>query len=142
MTLSPKKVWLLAQASSLLLGLRLALRLLPGKTVQRCLQRTVTKPADARLFLTVKTPIIWSIEVTSPWLGATCLPRALAAQMLLAKAGYETQLRMGLAKSAAGKLEGHAWLERDGDIVIGNLPDLERFVVSTVLENAWRVVSK
>ena len=49
--------------------------------------------------------------------GATCLtPQALAAQLLLARAGYPSSLRMG-ARRRDGVLEAHAWLE-DGERVV------------------------
>jgi hypothetical protein len=48
-----------------------------------------------------------------------CLVQALAAKALLSRAGYPTLIRIGVAASEDGKLRAHAWLERDGEIVIG-----------------------
>jgi hypothetical protein len=41
----------------------------------------------------------------------TCLRRSLTLQWLLARRGIATELRIGVKKSAAQKLEAHAWLE-------------------------------
>lgn len=59
--------------------------------------------------------------------GATCLPRALATRVMLERRGIPNALRFGVAKSAAGELEAHAWIEVDGRVVVGDLPDLERY---------------
>ncbi len=43
----------------------------------------------------------------------TCLPMSLVLQRLLREQGIESDLRFGVRK-AAGRIEGHAWVERDG----------------------------
>jgi hypothetical protein len=53
---------------------------------------------------------------------ATCLPQALAAASLLAHAGHEAELHIGVKKNTKGKLEAHAWVESAGRIVVGDLP--------------------
>lgn len=50
--------------------------------------------------------------------GATCLVQALAAEWLLARAGYRTTVRFGVARRGAG-IEAHAWLEYDGRVLLG-----------------------
>ena len=44
---------------------------------------------------------------------ASCLPASLTLQRLLSEAGIESQLRLGVRK-VAGRLEAHAWIEREG----------------------------
>src|SRR5271168_3167277 len=42
--------------------------------------------------------IVWAVETSSRVVpGATCLVRAVAAQYLLASAGYQSQIRVGVA---------------------------------------------
>lgn len=60
-------------------------------------------------------------------LRSTCLTKALAAQVLLDWHGLESQLHIGVAKSAEDDLEAHAWLESEGTILIGDLDDLSRY---------------
>jgi hypothetical protein len=55
--------------------------------------------------------------------NATCLTQALAAQRLLARYGYESNLRFGVAKTDDGKLKAHAWIERSGQVVLGRFPE-------------------
>jgi hypothetical protein len=68
--------------------------------------------------------------------SSTCLSEAIAARFLLARAGFQSELRIGVKKTE-GRFEAHAWLECPDNIVIGNpspegkqfsrLPALGRF---------------
>ena len=60
---------------------------------------------------------------------AACLTQALALESLLADAGIRAEVRIGVARRADGSFEAHAWLEHDGRILIGGVPDMERFSV-------------
>ena len=72
----------------------------------------------------------WAVTVASRRVPkATCLTQALALQSLLTRAGYESDLRIGVATSDAGRFEAHAWLESEGRILIGG--DVGRFTVLT-----------
>jgi hypothetical protein len=51
--------------------------------------------------------------------GYNCLVRALSARLLLAYYGFGSTLSLGVAKTASGALAVHAWLQRDGEVVIG-----------------------
>ena len=50
---------------------------------------------------------------------ANCLTQALAVRALLARTQYPSQLRIGVARTARGAIEAHAWLESDGVVLIG-----------------------
>ena len=50
---------------------------------------------------------------------ATCLTRALALQIILARKGVSAELVLGVGRSASKEFLAHAWLEKDGQIVIG-----------------------
>jgi Transglutaminase-like superfamily len=72
--------------------------------------------------------IIWAVAVASRHVpAATCLTQALAGQVLLSQHGEPALLQIGVAKSEAGKLEGHAWVESRGRIVIGSSRELFRY---------------
>ena len=64
--------------------------------------------------------IIWAIEVTGRRLGrlSTCLIRALVAELLLDRKGGPTCLTIGVRRSG-GRFEAHAWLAREGRVLIG-----------------------
>lgn len=57
-----------------------------------------------------------------------CLPQAYAGHALLHRHGYASTVQVGVARDAQGRVEAHAWVEREGHILIGELPDLGRFV--------------
>lgn len=122
--LSPEERGLLVRAALLLWIVRLGLWTLPFRTLQRLLFNRAQAPA----YPTPLSKIVWAVEVTSSYVpSATCLTRALAARTLLARYGHPSDLRIGVAKSAKGTLEAHAWLEHRGRIVLGGLRDLSRY---------------
>jgi hypothetical protein len=56
------------------------------------------------------------------WLlpAGSCLPRALAAQVLLARSGHPTRLCIGATRAAeAAQVQCHAWLEHDQKVILG-----------------------
>ncbi|MCF6186980.1 MAG: lasso peptide biosynthesis B2 protein [Desulfobulbaceae bacterium] len=57
----------------------------------------------------------------------TCLSRAMAGQMILTGCGYFSRLHVGVAREKEEELEAHAWLSLDGRIILGNVPDLDRY---------------
>lgn len=50
---------------------------------------------------------------------ATCLTRALALQYLLARAGINSLVRVGVAGHHDGSFEAHAWLVANDRVLIG-----------------------
>jgi hypothetical protein len=66
--------------------------------------------------------------------SATCLTQALAGQVLLSRHGHPASLRIGVARSAAGEFQAHAWVECHGRIVIGGAQTLSRFTPLPSLE--------
>jgi hypothetical protein len=73
--------------------------------------------------------IAWSVGSAARFVPkATCLTQALAGEVLLRRAGYPADVKIGVAKDPAGKLEAHAWIESGGRVVIGD-HDLHRFTI-------------
>jgi Transglutaminase-like superfamily len=76
--------------------------------------------------------LIWAIRATSRFLpGATCLTQALAAQALLGRSGYPSQVEIGVAvineiHDAARRFQAHAWLVCKGQVVLGG-PQIEQY---------------
>jgi hypothetical protein len=60
---------------------------------------------------------------------ALCLTQALALDALLAEAELVATVVIGVARRPDGSFEAHAWVEHEGRVLIGGLPDLERFSV-------------
>lgn len=108
--------------SGLLVGaIRLGLRLLPFQTVRRRIARLIMRPSGFQgKDHTSIDQVVWAVRVVSRYVpDATCLTQALATQVLLSCHGYHTDLRIGVARSATGQFQAHAWVEKDGVVVIG-----------------------
>ena len=66
--------------------------------------------------------IAWSVRSASRLVpGATCLTQASAGQLLLARRGFATTIRLSVPAQAAapGRLAPHAWLMAGNTIVLG-----------------------
>jgi len=113
-----------------LLGLvRLGMRLLPFNTLRKLINKN-SQP-NPRLKPVSLNKIVWAINASTRYTpgGAKCLARALTCQVLMTRYGYSPELRIGVVKGEAGNLEAHAWIETQGQVVIGYLPDLSRFTL-------------
>jgi Transglutaminase-like superfamily len=62
-----------------------------------------------------------SAGIHSP-VGTTCLATAIVAQAMLQRHGHESRLRLGVRRSDTGAFAAHAWLEREGNVVVGGGP--------------------
>jgi hypothetical protein len=73
--------------------------------------------------------MVHAVETSSRYLPGEvlCLPRALTMQVLMRHQGYAPQLRIGVAKGEQGDLEAHAWVEHQGNVVMGYMRDLARY---------------
>jgi Transglutaminase-like superfamily len=121
---------LLIKAFVVLTGVRIGLWLLPFQTLLHRLQqvRQIAAQQSASQQISVSR-LIWAVNVVSRYLapGSKCLARALTTQLILAWHGHSGELRIGVAKSEAGLLEAHAWVEVQKQVVIGHLSDLARY---------------
>jgi hypothetical protein len=101
--------------------IRIALWLLPFRklynwTIHFRQGRIGDRPLDARSVY----KIVWAVSAAARRVPhATCLTQALASQIMLGRRGHRTSLQLGIMKSAAGKIDAHAWLEREGKVLIG-----------------------
>ncbi|MEL6581048.1 MAG: lasso peptide biosynthesis B2 protein [Cyanobacteria bacterium J06621_12] len=57
-----------------------------------------------------------------------CLARALTTAVLMNIYGFPYQINIGVAKGKSGKIEAHAWVTSQEKVIVGNLPDLSRYV--------------
>ena len=129
--LHPSDKRLLLAAVGLLASVRLALWLIPFQAVRNILATVSTgKGGEHAADPAYIQRVAWAVERASRCVPfATCLPQALAAECLLRRAGHPTQLRIGVAKNLDGQFLAHAWIESDGRIVLGRLPNLSSYTV-------------
>jgi hypothetical protein len=125
----------------LVAAIRLGLWVLPFQTLRRWVDKLSQPPeklpAGAKSFVAKRA--VWAVEATSRFVPqATCLTQALATQLLLSRRGHQTELRFGVAKNDAGKLEAHAWVELDGQIIIGGEDSPTRFTAFPTVEGNGR----
>jgi hypothetical protein len=120
---------LFVRATLTVAAIRIALWVLPFRTLRRVLPRTARDAGDGpgENIASIEK-VAWAVGMAGGIVPrVTCLSQALAVQVLLARQGYPTTLTIGVAKSQDGQLEAHAWVEIEGRIVIGKLADLSRF---------------
>jgi len=119
---------LLGRATLWLGATRIALWLLPLRLVRRLSAWAARPTPPPRRAPASPERIVWALSVARRVVPhATCLSQALAAHVLLAQHGHRAELRIGVSKSAAGRLLAHAWIESEGQILIGALRDLSRY---------------
>ena len=139
--LSHRDRQLLINAFILLLLIRFGLWLLPFQQLQKVLDLIDADKADQpSRHATGLGKIVTAVNISSRYTpgGAKCLARALTTQSLMKQQGYTPQLRLGVAKGTQGTFEAHAWVEHQGQIVIGYLTDLSRFKPLLALDGGQR----
>jgi hypothetical protein len=65
--------------------------------------------------------IAWAVKAIGenvPGFG-NCLLRAIALEALLKVAHHTCELRIGVAKTASGEFLAHAWIEKEGRVLVG-----------------------
>ena len=115
--------WLLLSALGTVCVMRVRLAVLPFRRGRGYCRRVAGNGSSA-------TPerIAWAVDRASQFFGkATCLPRALAGHAMLARRGFDSSIHIGVAAGDSGQLRSpllaHAWLERQGRILLGG-PDV------------------
>lgn len=116
--------WLLfLRACALLTFFVLRIRLAPARSLLR-------SPLPASLPTQSSDPvprIVRAVATAARFIpGATCLPQAVTARSLLSAHGIASDLKIGVDRTPAGIL-AHAWLERDGVVLIGGAESPDRF---------------
>lgn len=99
---------------------RAGLRVVPLPAWERMADRLSGARAAHSTASATAQDVGWAVRTASHVVpGATCLTQALAAKLVLSRRGYESRLRIGVARRPAHELRAHAWLEVDGLVVVG-----------------------
>jgi hypothetical protein len=109
---------------------RVALWILPFRSVTNLLKIDLETPPElSEVNLAYEKKVVWAIDALSRRLPIfrNCLNRAIAAQLLLRNGGSTARLLIGVTRNPQGEFKAHAWVERNGEIVIGTLPDLATY---------------
>jgi|RhiMetdeSRZDD1v2_1073273.scaffolds.fasta_scaffold344158_2 hypothetical protein len=132
---------LLFKATVLVFTSRVALALLPFQIVRRFLSRVARASHTRQYQQSDVDKIVWATAAAVrrlPGFG-TCLTQAMTAYVLLARIGFETDLRIGVTRNDEGKFVAHAWLQKGDRILIGELgEDLDRYTPFPALKGLER----
>lgn len=122
---------LLASALATNIRARVALHFLSMDRLRRWATTPAFSPAAADV-----EQVVWACRAAAQRMPfATCLSSALALQHLLARSGHASELHIGVANDAR-EFQAHAWLEREGRILIGE-QDQHRYARLT----SWMAVA-
>lgn len=118
--LSRRDAALLLLALPVVAAVRLTLWLIPSRWIVRGLARFDAARSPEGVALASVSSIVWAIEVASRRIPrASCLTQAIAAKLLLRTFGYDAKLCLGVTAVDASALRAHAWLERNGQPILG-----------------------
>ena len=71
--------------------------------------------------------IAWAVRLACRYVPrATCLVQALTGQAVLGWYGHASRVRIGVALQSR-EFEAHAWLESQGQVLLGDSQELERY---------------
>lgn len=137
--LSTGEKWLLWKAWCLLAAVRIGLAVLPYRWIHGLLRRLCRSSERRRRQRASAERLAWVVTTASRVLpgGKNCLLRALVVQCFLERRGYSTLLHFGVARTDDPDLRAHAWLECEGQIVMGD-EELDRFTPMTPSEQSFR----
>lgn len=114
---------LAVRAAGWLVLARIALWTLPFARVQALVARLGARRGAVGV---APGRLAWTVETTARSVPqATCLTQALAAQVMLSRAGEKPSLHIGVATDR-GAFEAHAWLELNGRPLVGDR-ELDRY---------------
>ncbi|MFT3926106.1 MAG: lasso peptide biosynthesis B2 protein [Myxococcales bacterium] len=126
---SPREQLLVVEAAAHLVAAKAMLKLLPfehwrSQLAREPVQGSAVLPSAPRL-----SELAWAVNGVGARFPErlNCLPRALATRWMMQRRGWSSSLEIGVARDAQGNLEAHAWIEHEGQVVIGLVPNLERF---------------
>lgn len=130
---------LLIQAYVLMTIIRLGLFFVSFQFLKSFLEKIVQFKKTTNLKITTKDIAI-AIYLSSrvSFGNVRCLAQALTTNTLMNIYGYPCQLHIGVAKGEDNRLEAHAWVEAEGEVIVGYLPNLPRFKVMSSPEEKGR----
>lgn len=131
-----RKFWRLSLADkglvlktlALLWAIRIGMWVLPFKTLRRLVESLHQRGEPPQDVALMTNKIVLATAAAGRFVpDATCLAQSLTAQVLLTRHGCPHEFRLGVMIAEGGKLAAHAWIESDGQVVLGMLPDLANY---------------
>jgi hypothetical protein len=124
----------------LLVAIRVALALIPLRALRNVLAWRLRKKSVApRPAAPTLQQIIWAIQCATRLVpGTTCLVQGLAALRLGISAGYPVTMNIGTTKEVNGALKAHAWVEYQGQVILGAAEGINYTPLLVWAERGWR----
>jgi hypothetical protein len=124
LALAPDERRVLVKATFWVAVVKLGLGRIPFATLRRLATgggRNGARLAGDRVVL---DQVTWAVTAAGRYVPGptTCLSLALTVQGMLARLGYPSRLHVGVIRGKQGEVEGHAWVECEGRILIGGTP--------------------
>lgn len=137
--ISGRERWVLAEAIALLPVVHVLQQTLAFRRWRELLERAAS-PGAAKAGAPSVDEVAWAVETARRWLPGEykCLPAAYAAHLLLSRHGHPSEVHVGVARDAQGKVEAHAWVDSGGRTIIGLVEDMQRFVPFPPLRSVQR----
>lgn len=124
--LTPDERRAVTRAGLLIAALQTALRVLPFQRVMEGVYRVAGPSPSAGATLRGHSHFdrdlaVWAVEAAGRRLLSRnpCLPKALAILILFRRGGEPAELRLGVNREPDGPVQAHAWVESEGQVVIG-----------------------
>ena len=136
--LDPTDRRLIVEAAVLMSAVRLTLAVISFPRLQRLLDRYVRSAlrADSEAISITSSEvgrIAWAISASAERLpvSMSCFVRALTADAMLRHRGLASKIRIGVREANCPdfSLEAHAWVECNGQVVIGSMTNLIDYAV-------------
>jgi hypothetical protein len=123
-SLSGPEKWIFLRAAWCLLWIKAGLRLLPFALFKKWYHRLSRPGRIQQAAPETMERTVWAVDTAANLLPfeLLCLPRALATKYLLRNSPALT-LEIGIEINPAKQFEAHAWVEQNGNIIIGRWPD-------------------
>ena len=128
--LSWQQRWVLLYAFVIINAVRLSLWLFSFGVIRQQLKKVMS--AWTCSLQTQKVAILFIVQavvIVANYSPGTvkCLVRALTTQLLLNRYGYPHGLHIGVTKNDGQELEAHAWIEYRGQVIVGELSNLDKY---------------
>ena len=74
------------------------------------------------------TRLVWAVRAASRRIpAASCLTQSVALRCLLARAGYDSRIHIGVAKDPESGFHAHAWVDHHGRPLLSPPSEVDRY---------------
>jgi hypothetical protein len=118
---------------------RLGLWVAPFRIIQRVSGYLRRASRNSRGSTAGVREIVWAVRLASRYVPrATCLTQALATQILLGRNGHAGEVHIGVALDPKLGFRAHAWVESQGEVLIGGSEELDGYSPLLVLDGTGK----